>query len=176
LEINVTAISQPITQQKGKNTWQEITVDFIGKKGPQKQTLRSFAGQAFTDFLKIQAPATVDVQVKKEGDFWQWKAATVIEGGTQNKAAVAQTAGTAKAGNWETSEERANKQRYIVRQSSISSALGFFGPRIVEATVEEVLDVAKKFETFVFTGEIPETVKKAGRKPKADTSNDDPIT
>lgn len=67
-----------------------------------------------------------------------------IESKTESKPA-----GKVTGSNWETSEERALRQRYIVRQSSITAALTFLGDGAME--VKQVLDIAKQFEEFVFS-------------------------
>ena len=62
-----------------------------------------------------------------------------------------------KGGDWETSEERARKQVYIVRQSSISAALEFLKHNLPKnaITVSDVVGVAKQFESYVFEKEVP---------------------
>lgn len=55
-------------------------------------------------------------------------------------------------GNWETSEERAARQVYIVRQSSVSSAIAL-KPK---ASVSEVIEVAREFEAFVMGKDKPQ--------------------
>jgi hypothetical protein len=57
-------------------------------------------------------------------------------------------------GSWETPEERALKQVYIVRQSSIANAIALLaveGPGITP-DVEWVIATAKTFENYVFDG------------------------
>ena len=48
--------------------------------------------------------------------------------------------------NYETAEERAIKQRYIVRQSSLANAIAL-SPK---ATVGDIIAIAKQFEEYVF--------------------------
>ena len=47
----------------------------------------------------------------------------------------------------ETKEERAARQVYIIRQSSLSTAVELLGQG---KSVDEVIKVAKQFETYVF--------------------------
>ena len=49
-----------------------------------------------------------------------------------------------------TPEERAKKQVYIVRQSSISSAIAYATGVKAVKTVDELLGIAKMFESYVF--------------------------
>jgi hypothetical protein len=68
-----------------------------------------------------------------------------------SKGAVASSPTAAVRSSYETPEERAKKQVYIIRQSSVSSAVaalsaGVFPP----IKFEDVLDFAKKIEKYVF--------------------------
>jgi len=56
--------------------------------------------------------------LEKKGEYWNWLS---IKKSTGEAPTMAKPAAT--GGNWETTEERKNKQVYIIRQSSISAAL-----------------------------------------------------
>jgi hypothetical protein len=57
--------------------------------------------------------------------------------------------------NYETAEERAARQRLIVRQSSLSNALQYFEITKAKPTVDEVTDLAESFTKFIFeTNEV----------------------
>ena len=86
---------------------------------------------------------------KKDGmEYWQWVKASVSNATSPQKdSASTSKANVAPKSNYETSEERAARQRLIVRQSSLSNAVDLLG---VGATVESVLQVAEIFTEFVF--------------------------
>jgi len=81
---------------------------------------------------------------------WQWTEATV-----QGKAGVGTNksppggAVTSPRSSYETPEERARKQVYIVRQSSITAALTLAALRKTAPTPASVIAEAKIFEDFV---------------------------
>ncbi len=56
----------------------------------------------------------------------------------------------ARVGSWETPDERALKQIYIVRQSSITAALTYAKLLDEPTRVEDILRTAKQFENYVF--------------------------
>lgn len=93
----------------------------------------------------------------KENGYNQWTNATkgaAPAGGTINSSAAPRSgtpATTAPKSNYETPEERAKKQVYIVRQSSISSAISALaiGSK-AKLDIKEVIDYAKQIEEFVF--------------------------
>lgn len=92
--------------------------------------------------------------------FWDWTAASKSDGAAQAATAVSAArpvSGRVTSPDYETAEERARKQVYIVRQSSITAALSLVSMqgRKTGVTPKDITDVAKEFETFVFsTGEI----------------------
>lgn len=96
-------------------------------------------------------------------------------GGTGSINSVSSTGYTATKSTYETPEERAVKQIYIVRQSSISSAIGLLttGAK-VPPDADAVLEVAKKFETFVF-GSTKEPIDVTTAFDELDTMDDIPI-
>ena len=89
--------------------------------------------------------------------YWQFSSVnkTGEKGSVASSPSLAATPPTpAKGGNWETSEERANRQTMIVRQSSLSNTIAYFeltGHK--KAAPEDVIAVAKLFEAYVFSKE-----------------------
>lgn len=80
-----------------------------------------------------------------------WEFSDLKNTGTQvaqqkSDASDTYSAGKTPRGTWETSEERAQRQVMIVRQSSVSSAVAL-KPK---GTPEEIIEVAKQFEAYVF--------------------------
>jgi len=99
--------------------------------------------------------------------YWDWTAAKKSDGNPTQEAqsaATTVTPGSTKGGKvlgstYETPEERAKKQVYIVRQSSITAALSYLNSNNTKnATkygIAEVLQTAKEFEQFVFDTGTP---------------------
>lgn len=106
--------------------------------------------------LSNMNPGDSFVMVKeKEGEFWNVKSISVGD-----QPLVAQSAGNSKVSptpspksNYETPEERAKRQVYIVRQSSISSAVGA-ATLLKLKSKEDILNLAKYFEAYVFGTEF----------------------
>lgn len=93
---------------------------------------------------------------KNNAGYNDWVTAE-LGSGTSPAQPASVPAGTSSAptpaprSNFETPEERAQRQVYIIRQSSISSAISALsiGAK-AHPKIDEVLDVAKQFEAFVF--------------------------
>lgn len=87
----------------------------------------------YNDWVKVtKSSATSDV------------ATTATSHSTRTPVANAST-----KGNWETPEERAKKQVYIIRQSSLNVAAEVLQLNKKVPTAEEVIELAKKFEAYV---------------------------
>lgn len=95
--------------------------------------------------------------LEKKGEYWNWLA---IKKSTGEATTMAKPVAVSAGGNWETAEERKNRQVYIIRQSSITSALKFaeLQKDFFKGTTNplgEVLNVADKLENWVL-GEVPD--------------------
>ena len=117
---------------------------------------------ALRDSVKPGDVLTVSME-KDAKDYWQWTGinsagaagTAVVEGAN----AASPASGSARPGtgrvtgsNYETPDERAAKQRYIVRQSSFTSALDLIKHNAPKGNVDldSVFDTAKKIEAYVF--------------------------
>lgn len=98
---------------------------------------------------------------KDDAGYWQWVG--IAEGADSspsqaqpaaNRAAPSSVANSAPTAaprsNFESQEERAKKQVFIVRQSSIGHAVELLKTEKKVPSVDEILEVAKVFEQYVF--------------------------
>lgn len=92
------------------------------------------------------------VTEKDDKGYWQWKSMErVLEGTPSAQPAPASATSHTTRSTYETPEERAQKQVYIVRQSSISSALALLSVGAkTPPNPDDVLVVAQKFADWVF--------------------------
>ena len=129
----------------------------------QSKMVMSF-GKTEKAFLSLvsNGKGSYDVEMEKnDAGYWDWLTA-VPATGEAPKAPVQSSGGGSATftdkqapakGNWETTEERAVKQRYIVRQSSLSNAIEYLNVTgNKKASIDDVIDVASKLENFVFEG------------------------
>jgi hypothetical protein len=118
----------------------------------QVQTLHNNAFK-FNAPLKVTlsnlAPNDNIVIVKeKKGGYWNVVSITKQGAGTTTIMEAASKANPAPKSTYATAEERAQTQVYIIRQSSVSSAVNLAATLKLK-NEEEVLKVAKKFEAYV---------------------------
>lgn len=166
--LEILSITGPIKNQKGQKSWNVFEVAYKKDGKIEGKKVIDFANP---DVFKLVGQAkqgeVYTVTSEKINDFWQWtgfdKAGTgtevpSISGGAssagQPSVPVKSTGSTTSrvtGSNYETAEERVVKQRFIIRQSSISNALEFFKMAgLKKENPQDVLDLAEKFVEFVY--------------------------
>jgi len=154
MQITVIDVGAPNTHAaKNGRTYQSLEVTYKNDQGQaQSKKLMSFSNpQVFKAAQTWEKGTQVNVTTEKDANgYWQWTGlggdATVAD----NKPAAASSNNSTRVtgSNYETKEERAARQVYIIRQSSISSAIDLL--KDSKPTVEGVLGVAKQFEEYIF--------------------------
>lgn len=126
--------------------------------------------KAYADIAAAQIGDTFDVTVEKgQSGYNEWTTAhkavpgASVPAGIPSKASTPYTEPPIKAASsfgrdFETKEERAKKQVYIVRQSSIANAVAMLTAGAKSAPkVDDVLAVARELESYVLaTGDVSE--------------------
>lgn len=149
MQIEIIDISKKeLPNKNGKGKYNELTVAYRADGKIQEKKLVSFSNPlVFTHLETLTKGDKVNLITEKIGDYWQWTAIEPEDTPKTEEKAVKYTGST-----YETKEERAVKQRYIVRQSSITAAIsilnlqGSFG----KGAKEEVLAIAEDLEAWVF--------------------------
>jgi hypothetical protein len=167
---------EDIPNKNGKGTYGKLTVAYRDDKGKlSEKSILSFTNPAvFKHFEKANAGDEVNVKSEKVGDYWNWTA-ILADGETASVSTPAPTSSTATrvtGSNYETKEERAAKQRYIVKQSSLSAAVNVLtvGAK-TPPSVDDVLSLADKFVDYVFDDNVNELSLKTSVE---DLTNDIP--
>ena len=100
------------------------------------------------------------VEMEKKDDFWTWISIKKGIEQEENKKPTTQQSTTTKSTSWETAEERAARQKLIVRQSSLTNALAFLVLKgKTHATEEDVLETATTFYNWVFEQGVDENTE-----------------
>ncbi len=153
MQIQIQFINASV-EDKGKYKQAEIAFKDLAKGQVSSKKLMSFTNPVVYKTLvdaKNGEIYTIDME-KNEKGYWDWiKAVTSTSVDTSNAVSPSK-ASVAPKSTYETPEERAKKQVYIVRQSSISSAIDYMNGTgaIKKATAADVIFCAKEFESYVF--------------------------
>lgn len=157
MEIKVIDVAKA-TKPTSKGSYIELNVSFkdLGTGRVSGKKIMSFSNKDVFETLNA-AKAGDDFTVKAEKDdkgFWQWTAitkgvSTVVENSSKGTAQSAMH--SAPRSNFETPEERAQRQVYIIRQSSLSNAIATLGVGAkTHPKPDDVIGLAKKYEDYVF--------------------------
>lgn len=144
---------------KGKSRYSKATVAYSFNGEARTQSVMSFSNPAV--YAAISKPEIIGTEVevtvtKNDGGYNQWSG--IGEAGTSSPdtSPRAESTGTAAptrvtGSNYETPAERAQKQVYIVKQSSITAALSFLKDSTPNNfTQDDVIKTAQVFVDFVF--------------------------
>ncbi|CAB4240906.1 hypothetical protein UFOVP22_25 [uncultured Caudovirales phage] len=149
MEIKILKIERIYGEDKFKNptTTLDLTYESGGVEG--KQRIVPFANPSvFKTLDGASVNESFDVAVSKNAKGYDvWSSIGAV--GTIKATPATKVLGS----NYETPDERALKQRYIVRQSSIANALTYFNFNTdkLKLNVVDVLEVAKQFEEYIFS-------------------------
>lgn len=155
MQIQIQFISVDL-ENKGKYTQAEVAYKDLAQNKIASKKLFSFGNkdvyQTITGAKKGEI-YNIEMQKNDKG-YWDWiKAGTsnTVDTNTQDTTTAPQSKSfSTPKSTYETAEERAKKQVYIVRQSSITSAIALLKTDKKAPSVDEVIDVARAFEAFVF--------------------------
>jgi hypothetical protein len=136
-------------QNKGK--YQLAVVEYNTADGKtEKKNVVSFTNKALYSTLSTAKQGDVfDVKLgKNDKGYWEFQEATKSQGGAQ--ASYGSKASTSPKSTYETPEERAARQVYIIRQSSLSTAAAILTVGAKSVQVDDVIKTAKQLEAYVF--------------------------
>ena len=151
MRIDIIAVA---VEDRGKYKMAEVTYKSDGKTSAKKIMSFGAAAEVFKVLSNAQPGQTFDVTSQKnDKGYWDW--VSISQGGvaqaSSNSGGSSSVANPAPRSNYETPEERAQRQVLIVRQSSLSSAIEHLKANTKKVpTIEEVISVARQFEDYVF--------------------------
>lgn len=181
LEIIQIKQTQAITAGGKSYKKYEVTFKDLGKNAVSSKVVTSFSAQPVVDTLSVAQPGSVfevSSQQNKAG-FWEWTAMTpVAPGAVQVTGTIAgptfpgQLAKAPGKSTYETPEERAKRQVYIIKQSSIANAIALLSVGAKSApTLGAVLDMAQSMSNFILNTQLVEI---PNDNPDIDTLTDIP--
>jgi len=166
MQFQLTVIQVSETKDKKNNKGGTFNACDVVYKRDGKVEAKSFPDWAnkelYPTLLALEKDATYTVTTEKVGDFWKWLSITPASGEDTPKDAVAQpaaasgvsgsrpqgTAGKVLGSNYETREERQQRQKLIVAQSSLSSAIELFKAQFPKGVPNEMSVIAKAEQIY----------------------------
>lgn len=147
MRIKITQDVSTSFNKTAKGGYSVAEVNYEGAKKPFK--LFSFKNPAVFDALKdAKAGQVFEVNsVKGEDGFFSWTTAKEV---AEDEAPTEKKSWTPGADPRETKEERALRQRLIVRQSSLKEAIEFHKLHAGSPPEQDILDTAERFTAWVY--------------------------
>lgn len=187
MKIKVVAVEVGNGKTKSNKDYQflEVTyknISFDNKVESKK--IMPFGSKEVYNELKNASPGDVFTLLReKDNDgYWQWIGISAGDVEIEQTGAPAAAQAAPKAGGatpakstFETPEERAIKQVYIVRQSSISAAIDTLKTDKKNPSKEEVVELAKYYESYVFGQLEKVAVANPVKAPDFDPDEDIPL-
>lgn len=158
MNINIEVVDVTVVN-KGKYQIAEVTAKQDGKTNTKKVVSFGAQENAYKVIKDAKKGECFTVEIQKNADgYWDW--ITVSPAGSvdnsTNPAVPGKSAAAPARGNYETPEERAARQEYIIRQSSIANAIAYLNHTKKSYEPIEILDMAESFVMFVYkTGTFP---------------------
>jgi hypothetical protein len=145
--INIEVIDvtvEEVPRPSGKGSYEKATVTFKNTEGKvDAKTLLDFASKNVWPVITTAKKGdTFSVEREKDAKgYWVW-----TEIAKQDMPVAPTTNKTPTKPTYETPDERAQRQVYIIRQSSLTNAIALLGPK---SKVEDVLKTASIFVDYV---------------------------
>jgi hypothetical protein len=174
---NLIKVGSPVFTKTARGGYNTIEVAYSRDgKVEGKKLLDFVVPETFKAIQNFKADDAIVVTAEKKAgndgkEYWQWVSVSPSDGsqapvsgggvGTNRVESGAKPPPSRVTGsNYETREERAARQKYIVRQSSITAALTLLGlQKAKDPSVDGVIEVAKQFEKYVFATDVEDAMK-----------------
>lgn len=154
MQITVIDVGTPNTHAaKNGRSYQSLEVTYKGVDGKVgNKKLMSFTNPTVFKAAQEWSKGTVvDVTTQKDDQgYWQWTGLGTGESQVAQSPSAAAPATRVTGSNYETKEERAERQKLIVRQSSLSNAISILTVGAKEIKKEQVLALASELNDWVF--------------------------
>jgi len=160
MQIQVEIIAVEVVN-KGKYKVAEVTYKQEGKTNTKK--VMSFGAQEhafkFISSDKVKKGDVYNVEINKNADgYWDWVKISFAEASGAAPADASSAAkGNPRQSNYETPQERFQRQVYIIRQSSLGHAVEALNHNKKNYDTAEILTLANQFEEWVFGKSNPKS-------------------
>lgn len=169
-EISVLSVSAPQFVKTAKGGYNTLEVAYKKDGKIEGKKLVDFAAPevykaalALTPGVVAVVTAEKQLNQRDQKEYWQWVQLSLGGAAPAESSAASKPVGRVTGSNYETPEERARKQVYIVRQSSLTTAISYFELLKAKPETKAVLELAREFEEYVFgDGKVARTEAPVG--------------
>jgi hypothetical protein len=150
ISIEIISVGQP----SAVKTYKVIEVAYKKDGKIEGKKIMSFTNPGvFAAIQKLTPGQVVSVGLEKnDAGYWQWVSIGAVEATSAPVGATAVSSAPARS-NYETSEERANRQILIVRQSSLGHAVATLSVGSKGVKGGDVIALAEQYAHYVLNGD-----------------------
>jgi hypothetical protein len=159
MQITVIDVGTPNTHTaKNGRSYQSMEVTYKSDNGQvSSKKLMSFSNpDVFNQAKSWEKGTAVNINAQKDDNgYWQW-VGILADGEVSNAIASSSTSSSSPkqatritGSNYETKEERQDRQVMIVRQSSLSNAVATLTTHGTKLSANDVISLAKTYEAWV---------------------------
>ncbi len=167
MQINIEVLSVSVNSvPTSKGSYQVAEVAYKDLKDGKvngKKIMDFVSKDVFNGIKGAKQGERFSIEIEKEAgrdgkEYWQWKTISAGVAATAVASSTPSTGGShaSPRNTYETPEERAVKQNYIIRQSSISNAITVLKTEKIIPTFDDVAALADKFVEYVYNEGTPE--------------------
>jgi len=157
IQIEVVSVGAPQTiPTSNGRSYQAIEIAYKKDGKIEGKKIMSFSNPAVFKAVQNLTQGTIAYVTTEKNDkgYWQWEAvntdaASAASAPVQTQSSGSTAGNTKSFSNYETKEERQQRQVMIVRQSSLSNAVATLAVGSKAVKPEDVIAVAKQYETYV---------------------------
>jgi len=146
---------------KGKTGYHAMTINYSAKGESKQKKVMSFSNPAVYNTIKtLKGGETIDVEFVKDDKYYNWATVKVLESANDPAPGDTSPRKVESKSNWETAEERARKQVYIIKQSCLAQAVAYVvGQEQQVDSTQEILNLAQEFVDWVLHEDKPDLFK-----------------
>lgn len=156
IQIEIISVGQPTSvPTKNGKSYNVIEVAYRKDGKIEGKKIMSFANPVvYKAVQQLTAGSTVEVGLEKnDAGYWNWVSVGAVGSASSAPAGATSVASApARSGNYETAEERANRQVLIVRQSSLGHAVATLSVGAKGVKGGDVIALAEQYAQYVLNG------------------------
>ncbi len=146
MNITIELVEIGAPKRDGKFDKMELVYMRDGKKTERKLVAINKTKEVIQKLQQFQKGDVCEVEMEKVGDFWNWNDIKKVEA---PKAAEVKGNTYQRQSTYETPEERAKKQVYIIKQSSIANAIAILNAGGQKYEYADVIELADRLVDYV---------------------------
>lgn len=152
MRIKVLSVGEETSKKSTKGFYKVFNLSYLTDGKSRSKDIPNFDKATYETLKNSHEGDEFDVTLVKNGEFTNWGG---VEKAVASSNSESSTSGgaTRRSSTYETSEERAARQVFIIRQSSLSNAIATLSTCVGEAVdPQEVIVLAEQYTQYVLNG------------------------